>query len=50
MEATSTHTSEPQGTVTRRRYAVAFAVIYGLAYALLILVAACVAFERKDFN
>jgi hypothetical protein len=28
---------------------VPFALIYGLAYALVILVVACVAFERKDF-
>lgn len=28
---------------------VAFALIYGLAYALVVLVVACIAFERKDF-
>jgi len=29
---------------------VAIAIVYGLSYALVVLVLACVAFERKDFN
>ena len=29
---------------------VAFAGLYGLAYALVVLALACVAFERKEFN
>jgi len=37
-------------SIPLERGLMAFAILYGLSYALVVLALACLAFERKDFN